>query len=594
VILCRMVPIHARGFRSLGAVLSALTVVFAGAASAQEGEAGMGTYPNACVAADHYLASQAGAEILRAGGNAVDAAVATSFALSVVRPYSCGIGGGGFMVIYLREHPRHKGPIVATLNYRETAPAAVRPDIFENDPDPHAATHGGKAVCVPGTVAGLLEALEKYGTLDRRRVLAPAIRLAREGFTVDRHYVESTHDDELVIPWLRNDHARQKRFDFLWNRFLRQGAVREGDRIDIPEQAAALEQIAEQGRDAFYKGEIAHAIVAAVRADGGWITLDDLAACTPRWVQPLRATFRGREVITMPPPSSGGIVLAQVFTMLESRWSDFDRIVREKGHNSPEYIHFVAEAARHAFADRARYLADPDFAHVPLRTLLDRDRLTARAARIDPDHALPPETCGTGEIPPDDAGTSHFSVVDRWGNAVACTETMNLIFGSFVAVERFGFILNNEMDDFLTRTGRPNAFALSHADRNRPQPGKRPLSSMTPTIVLDDDGAVRLVVGGAGGPRIISATLQAALNALVWDMPADAALAAPRFHHQWEPDRLDLEPPLYDHMRIVALTMRGHKLAARKSVGNVQIIRRVSDAYEAACDPRKGGKPAGY
>jgi gamma-glutamyltranspeptidase/glutathione hydrolase len=325
------------------------------------------TYQHAAVAADHPLASQAGAEILKAGGNAVDAAVATSFALSVVRPYSCGIGGGGFMVIRLPDHPR-LGKVETAINYREWGIAAARPDMFEDDPDPDAATHGGKAVCVPGTVAGLLHALETYGTMTRERVMAPAIRLAREGFAVDQHYEDSARKDKLVLPWLEQDPARQKRFAFLWERFLDSGRVRKGYVLKLPEQATALELIAKEGAKAFYEGPIAKAIVEAVRKDGGAMTMEDLAGYRPEERAPLRTTFQGRSIMTMPPPSSGGVVLAQVMAMLESRP---DLLSQAKdaatgGPGSATYIHLVTEASKHAFADRARWMGDPNFTKLPV------------------------------------------------------------------------------------------------------------------------------------------------------------------------------------------------------------------------------------
>lgn len=563
----------------------------------------MGTFPHACVAADHKLASEAGAEILRKGGNAVDAAVATSFALSVVRPYSCGIGGGGFMVIHLKNHPR-LGEVTTAINYRETGPAAVKPDSFEGDPDADASTHGGKAVCTPGTVAGLLYALEKYGTMDRPSVLAPAIRLAEQGFVADPHYITSTHDDDLVIPWFKKDPARAKRFAFMWERFLAKGEVAEGDRVHVPEQAAVLRLIAAHGRDGFYKGPVAEAMVGAVQRDRGFLTLADLAAYEVREVEPLRATFRGQTILTMPPPSSGGIVLAQVFGMLEHRDADLRALMREGGPNSANYIHLITEASKHAFADRARWMGDPAFVGVPTKALLAPAYIKSRADAIDMGRTLPHDAYGTTAAPKDDAGTSHFCVVDANGGAVSCTETINLIFGSMLVAEPFGFALNNEMDDFLTRGGQANAFGLAHADKNRPAPGKRPLSCMTPTMVLDiapaDStgkprlGDVRLLVGGAGGPRIISGTMQSMLNALLWDMNAGEALAAPRFHHQWEPDKLDLEPPLQGSPQEAFLKRLGHTIGKRKAVGNVQLVKRGKDRWEAASDPRKGGVPDGY
>jgi gamma-glutamyltranspeptidase/glutathione hydrolase len=548
-------------------------------------------FGNAAIAADHKLASQAGLEILRAGGNAVDAAVATSFALSVVRPYSCGIGGGGFMVVNLKSHPRHPKGVVTAINYREWGAASTREEMFEGDPDPDAPTHGGKAVCVPGHVAGMLHALERYGTLPRERVLAPAIALAKAGYAADAHYVESSKE---VIEWLEKDASRPARFTYLWERLLYRGKVKVGDRIDLHEQARVLELIAEKGAAGFYEGPVAEAIVRAVNNDGGQMTVQDLAEYRVEEREPLRARVNGREVLTMPPPSSGGIVLAQVMGMLEARQEEFSQLARGAGHNSPEYIHFVAEAMKHAFADRARWMGDPNFVDIPLKGLLNAAYIRDRAAAIVPGRTLPIDSYGTATPPPDDDGTSHLCVVDAHGNAVACTETINLVFGSLLPVPEFGFILNDEMDDFLARKGKANAFGLDHAVLNRPAPHKRPLSSMTPTLVYDASGGLRLIVGGSGGPRIISGTIQAAINVLEFDLSADEAVSRPRFHHQWHPDVLQLEDGL--HATKIEETLRGygHSTGRRQPVAAVQMIRSAQGGWQAASDPRKGGAPAGY
>lgn len=577
-------------------------------------------FPNAAVAADHTLASQAGLEVLRAGGNAVDAAVATSFALSVVRPYSCGIGGGGFMVVFLKHHPRlaeltsGKGdPLTTCINYRETSIAAMGPEFFEKDPDPDAATRGGKSVAIPGHVAGMLHALEKYGTLSREQVLAPAIRLAETGYAADAHYVASSQE---IIEWINAAPGRAERFPDLWNRLLMKGHVKIGDRIDQSGQAAVLRAIAAEGARAFYRGPVADAIVKAVRDDQGLMTLDDLRGYAVEERPPLVTTFRGDTVLSMPPPSSGGIVLAQVLGIIEAREADFMRIVKTNGHNSPEYVHFVAEASKHAFADRARWMGDPNFVDVPVHSLLSRSYIADRAAAIDMTKVLAPEEYGTADQPTDDHGTSHLCVVDAWGNAVGCSETINLVFGSLVSVEGYGFILNDTVDDFLTREGQPNAFGLSHATANRPEPGKRPLSSMTPTIVLSDPPDLSLpaiartprkpgelsprakptfIGGGSGGPRIISGTIQATLNSLVFGMSSNEALAKPRFHHQWKPNVLQLEKELRGTELETAMKTRfGHETGPRDPVAAVQIIRAVEGGWSPASDPRKGGAPAGY
>ena len=591
-----------RGGRGRGVLHAAWAVIIAAVSPNASGGGIDSVFAHAAVAADHRLASEAGLEILRQGGNAVDAAVATSFALSVVRPYSCGIGGGGFMVVHLKDGPGvgASGPLTTTINYRETGIAAARAEYFEGIADPDAATHGGRAVCVPGHVAGMLHALQRYGTMDRAAVLAPAIRLAAEGYAADAHYVASSQE---VIQWLRGGPGRIERFGFLWTRLLKEGGVTIGDRIEVPEQGAALRLIAAEGADGFYRGPVARAIVEAVRADGGEMTLEDLASYAVEERPPLRTTFRGRTVLTMGPPSSGGIVLAQVLGILEAKGDAFEGFVRrgasEGGHGSAGYIHLVTEASKHAFADRARWMGDPNFVRVPTRALLDPAYLRQRAGMIEAGRTLAMEAYGTSEPPPDDAGTSHLCVVDAKGNAVACTETINLVFGSLTGVAAYGFILNDEMDDFLARRGRANAFGLDHADLNRPEAGKRPLSCMTPTIVLDgeDEGAagrVVLLAGGSGGPRIISGTIQVALNVLAFDMPAGEALARPRFHHQWHPDVLGLEDGLTGTGVEGELRALGHATERRQPVGAVQIIRATEGGWQAGSDRRKGGVPAGY
>ncbi|MGD9689755.1 MAG: gamma-glutamyltransferase [Phycisphaerales bacterium] len=557
------------------------------------------------VAADHPLASQAGAEMLARGGNAVDAAVATSFALSVVRPFSCGIGGGGFMVVYLREHPRMRieaGGLRAALNYRETAPAAVTPDYFEklagDARGRSASAIGAKAVGVPGTVAGLLEALHRWGTLDRATVMAPAIRLAREGFAVDDAYARAAR---AAIDGFNEHPDRKSRFTFTWRRFLGEGAVKPGDVIRLPEQADTLDAIARDGRDAFYAGAIARAIVAAIASDadgGGALTLADLAGYAPADAEPLTFTFRSRTFLGMPPPSSGGVCMAQTLGILERT-----ALAPQIEHGlSPGYLHFLVESFKHAFADRARWLGDPAFVDVPLARMLDPQNLTALAGGItlgrvrgaygtpDPEPRVPPD---------DDGGTSHLCVLDARGNAVACTETINLEFGSLLAAG--GFCLNNEMDDFTTIRGEANAFGLRQSDANLPAPGKRPLSSMSPTIVLDagDPPRVELVAGASGGPRIITATTQAILNAILFGKDAGAAVAFPRVHHQWMPNVLECDAE-YSEMRwkgvrfVDWLRKQRHEIKRATRDAAVQLIHaRGPGVIEAASDPRKGGAPAG-
>lgn len=530
-----------------------------------------GVFPGGAVAADHHLASEAGARMLARGGNAVDAAVAASFTLAVVRPYSCGLGGGGFMVIHLPDDPTH-GAVTTAINYRETSP--VGPDFFEQTG--RSSTIGGAAVAVPGTIAGLLYALEHYGTLDRATVLAPAIRAAKHGFVVDDHYMGAARG--LIARFERNP-AWKQRFPLVWETYLRSGRVREGDRIVSPALARALEACVSFGED----DDLGRAVVGAVNADGGVMTLDQWRAYRPLEVEPLIAEVGGLRLLCMPPPSSGGTTIVQTLAIMAAMG-----MAPREPIDTDERRHRFVEALKHAFADRSRWLADPAFVAVPVQAMLAPGNI-ARMVGMIGERALATDAYGTHDALSEGAGTAHLSAVDRWGGAVACTETINLGFGSLLGVDAYGIVLNNEMDDFTTIRGAPNAFGLTQSDRNLPEVGKRPLSSMSPTIVLDE-GGVLLVVGASGGPRIITGTVQVMLNALS-GMDAGDAVAAPRLHHQWMPDRVELEPGARSWGE--GLAARGHAIGSRDAVGNVQIIKRTPGGWQAACDPRKGGRPAG-
>jgi len=511
--------------------------------------------------------------MLRRGGNAVDAAVAAGFCLSVVRPYSCGIGGGGFMVI--APAPGSDTDAVA-IDFRETAPAAVGPGYYVELDDPTASRAGVHAVGVPGSVAGLLYALQRYGTLDRATVLEPAIRAARDGVKADKSWVDGSK--ELAKRLARHPELRVAAAPI---------AV-VGDLVRNPQHARALQLIADHGRDAFYVGPIADAIVATIQAGGGPLNHADLAGYRIRVSPPLLGSFRGLEVLTMPPPSSGGVAMLQILGILDRRLS-------ETAHATPAdaaYMHLVTEAMKHAFADRATWLADAAFVDVPVDRLLDEGYLDARAASISPDRTRPTRQYGSHMPLVEDGGTSHFSIIDGQGMAVACTQTINLEYGSMVEVPGFGFMLNNEMDDFTTIPGQPNAFGLQQSDRNLPEPGKRPLSSMSPMIVRRD-GRTILIAGASGGPRIISGTLQCVLNCLLFDMTPREAVAAPRFHHQWQPDILYFEDDWSDQAAIDTMEALGHRSGRRADIGVVQLIGVRDDGIHAASDPRKGGAPDG-
>ncbi len=546
-------------------------------------------YSHAVVAADHAVASQAGLAMLQRGGNAVDAAVATSFCLAVVRPYSCGLGGGGFMVIHLAaDEPMPAREIAIT--YRETAASGVGPDYYVKLNAPFASRIGPTAVGIPGTVAGLLTALESFGTLDRATVLAPAIEAADRGFAIDADYVDNAQevlDDLAEHPeWV--DLVGAEQFAWFKHRFLFDGQPEVGQTLFQPELADTLRLIAREGAPAFYAGEIGRQIAQMCSQ----MSVSDLARYEPRVSAPLQGAFRGRTVLAMNPPSSGGVAMLETLGILERRGSDLDATTQ----NSAPYIHLVVEAMKHAFADRAEWLADDRFAEVPVTRLLSSEYLDQLAAGIDLHHPQSPDHYGSRAPLRADHGTSHLGVVDQWGNAVACTETINLEFGSLTPLSEFGFMLNNEMDDFLTIPGERNAFGLEQSDRNLPAPGKWPLSSMSPTIVLGADGRVEVVVGASGGPRIITGTLQVLLDVLLFDTPAAEAVATARFHHQWIPDLLQFEDRWTDEAVMDALRSQGHDVGRTGNESVVQIIRRAPGrpGWTAASDPRKGGAPAGW
>jgi len=527
------------------------------------------------VAADHPLASEAGAEMLRQGGNVVDAAVATSFALSVTRPASCGIGGGGFMLIW-----NAKTRKAIALDYRERAPLAATANMFADNPE--SSRLGGKAVAVPGTVAGLCFALKEYGTLDLATVLAPAIAFATDGFPLDEHDVEIQAVQEKISRSQPN--GRRGIADL-------SGYRRSGARSP---QLQALLALAAKGPDEFYKGEIARRIVVSVYETGGILTKEDLAETQPVVREPLRGSFGPWDVLTMPPPSSGGIAILETLGILAAYDAQHpDQRLASLKRNSPAAVHRVTEALKHAFADRAEFLGDPDFVDVPVAKILDPDRLARLAKKIDSSNTHPSEAYGRFESPRD-AGTSHFSVMDRDGNAVACTETINLSYGSHVKVPIYGIVLNNEMDDFTSIPGKPNAFGLIQSAQNAIAPRKKPLSSMSPTFVfVRGEPNPVAAIGASGGPRIITTTLQILLNTTVFDRLPEDAVEAPRFHHQWMPDELLLEPELFRRTS-AELMLFGHATKRQDALAVGQLTCRRKDGLWGVSDFRKGGRPAGW
>lgn len=565
---------------------------------------GDASYTKGLVAADHVIGSEAGAEMLRLGGNAVDAAVAASFCQEVVRPYSCGLGGGGFMVIRMarqsavgRDGDDEKATATSVaLVYRETSPSAVGPSFYVDLGMEDASQYGPYASGVPGSVAGLLRALATYGTFDRETVLGPAIRAAESGFRADAHYVNAA---ESVLRLLEEKVEIRERigddgYTYLMETFLSNGSPKVGDVIRQPALGRTLRLIAKYGESVFYSGEIAEAI--AERSPT--ITRADLERYQCDEVRPLEGRAFGYTFLTTPPPSSGGVALQEIFGIVKRHWDD----VSHDSPMDPEYDHLLVEAMKHAFADRAEWLADDRFADVPTAWLTSEDYIDELSSRFDSTRTLDSNAYGSrrGGGPGDsvetieDHGTSHLSVVDQWGNAVACTETINLEFGSLFVIPEYGIVMNNEMDDFLTTPGEANAFGLTQSDRNLAAAGKRPLSSMSPTIVLDGGGEVAAVAGASGGPRIITGTMQVLMNGLVFDMNARDAVGAPRLHHQWMPNAVYLEDGWTDEASIKVLEAKGHEIWRRRDIGNVQLILRSRNGagYEAASDPRKGGEPA--
>ena len=530
------------------------------------------------VASEHKLASQAGVEILKRGGNAIDAAVATAFAVCVVNSSSCGIGGGGFMLMYLARERR-----AVALDYREVAPAAASRDMFVRDGKavPELSLRGGLAVAVPGEVAGLTAALRRHGKLPLATVMQPAIRYARDGFPVGTHLAKEIAQN---LSGLRSNPLLARTF------LHAEGTpLVAGETLRQPELAETLQQIARGGPQVFYRGAIAERIVRSNRAAGGVLTPSDLATYRPTWRAPLQAEYDGATVYAMPPPSSAGILL-EVLGML--RGDD----LRALGHDSPAYTHLLAEAMKHAFADRAQLYGDPDAVAVPLQRLLAPPNLTALRRHIEATRTLDQNAYGSSAMDAgataSDHGTSHLSVMDEDGNAVACTTTINTGFGSMVVAEGTGIILNNEMDDFAAQPGVPNVYGLIGTEANVIAPRKRPLSSMAPIIVTRHGNPV-LAAGGSGGPLILSGTLQVLLNVLDFGFDATAAVAAPRIHDQWMPPVLLVEPGIPGATREV-LARYGHTVKEVLAMGAIQAVRRDAGVYEGAADARKGGEAVGW
>ena len=531
------------------------------------------------VVSTNRLASEVGVEILKKGGNAVDAAVATAFALAVTFPSAGNIGGGGFMLIRWAKTGR-----AVVVDYREEAPGRAERDMYLNEKGeviPYASTLGYLSIGVPGTVAGLSLALERYGRMSLPEVMAPAIRLAEEGFVVTPSFSRS----------LERNAPRFSRFPSTRAIFLKNGKpYQPGELFCQPDLARTLKLIAKEGPSAFYRGEIARLIVKEMERGGGLITLEDLASYKAYIRQPIKGGYRGYEILSVPPPSSGGVALLQLLNILEG----FD--LPSMGHNTPESISLMVEAEKIVYADRAEYLGDPGFVQIPVQGLISKQYAADRRKKINLFHATPSDQIKHG-LPPlyESEETTHFSVVDRQGNAVANTYTLNGGYGSKVAVEGAGFLLNNEMDDFSSKPGYPNIYGLIGGEANAIAPHKRMLSSMTPTILLKD-GKLFMVIGTPGGSTIITTVLQVILNVINHRMNIQEAVAAPRVHHQWTPDLLYIEKDTLPGEVLRALIKRGYQIKERGSIGDAHgiLVDPTTGKLWGGADPRMDGVAVGY
>jgi gamma-glutamyltranspeptidase/glutathione hydrolase len=526
------------------------------------------------VVSSEVLASEVGARILAAGGNAVDAAAATGFALAVTYPQAGNIGGGGFMLVHLNKEGR-----TVAIDYREVAPRAARRDMFldktgEVVPQRSQLTH--LASGVPGSVAGLLHALERYGRLDRATVMAPAIELAERGFPVS-----FTLSNTLTSPWGQRLLANPAAKSYL---FRPDGSVYQpGEILRQPDLAWTLRQIAERGTAGFYEGPVADRLVAEMERGGGLITRRDLKQYRALEREPVRGSFHGFEIVSMPPPSSGGVHLVQMLNVLEQ----FP--LRDLQLNSAAYIHVLAETMKRAYADRSKHLGDPDFHRIPVAGLTSQAYAKQIHDAIDLKRATPSaQILPATQFPRESTQTTHYSVIDAEGNVVSNTYTLNFSFGSGIAVPGAGFFLNNEMDDFSVKPGVPNVFGLVGDEANAVGSRKRPLSSMTPTIVLQD-GKPFLATGAPGGARIITVVLQIILNTLVFDMNIADASAQSRIHHQWLPDELYLEPGISPDTASLLKSM-SHTLGAPGALfGNAQSLMYRDGMMYGASDTRRPG-----
>jgi gamma-glutamyltranspeptidase / glutathione hydrolase len=532
---------------------------------------------NGVVTSRSQIASDVGIEIMQQGGNAVDAAVAVGFALAVTYPSAGNIGGGGFMVIRLED-----GTVV-TQDHREKAPGSAFPDMFLDDAgnvDRRKSLYSAQAAGVPGSVAGMLDALERYGSLSREAVMAPAIRLAEEGFPLTQDLAD---DFERVLGSMRSYPASMAIFSNNGQ------PKRAGDLWVQTDLAETLKRISREGRDGFYKGPVADMLVAEMQRLDGMITHEDLAAYNVEWREPIHGNYRGYDIWSMPPPSSGGALVVQMLNMLEA----YD--VGAMGWGSAETVHLMIEAQRRAYADRAEHMGDPDFYPVPLAMLTNKDYARQRFLDFDAQRASLSENIGAGFWPAESTETTHYSVMDNNGVSVAVTTTLNLGYGNRIVVPGAGFLLNNEMDDFSAKPNEPNAYGLLGDEANKIEPGKRMLSSMTPTIVTRDGQPV-LVTGSPGGSTIINTVFHVLLNVLDHDMSVEEAVAKPRFHHQWMPNIVRLEPGAFVDGALETLQGMGHTelVPGGFAIGDANSIVFKDGVMHATSDPRNDGGASAY